>query len=363
MAATPFHSRCIFWCKLTFLCIFFQLIILSCKEKIQPEETISAEIMPLSEEVELPDTDSLLFDSLINLPVKISPLYQPLRYNSAAVKSFSDIAAATHGKVYFTMSAKNVVKKIDEVIEEHTVNNSDILFLIDKTGSMEDDLYELKLGIMQVIDAIKNYNNVRIAFAFYGDKNADLNEWFSYKSCEGNIDEARIVINGMKVTGGGDEPESVYDGFFQALKMKFWRSDSKRMIILVGDAPPLEDSLLTEYKLTDLISESQKGNIVMNFYPVIVTPDANPKVIAYKQKDLISNIMPNPTHGTITIQFSDDDEKQMEILTSTGALLHKEKIKGTSWNGSISQLPAGLLVIRISNKKMEYENQKVVLLK
>lgn len=86
---------------------------------------------------------------------------------------------------------------------------------------MEDDLYELKLGIMQVIDAIKNYNNVRIAFAFYGDKNVNLNEWFSYKSCEGNIDEARIVINGMKVTGGGDEPESVYDGFFQAQKMNF----------------------------------------------------------------------------------------------------------------------------------------------
>lgn len=112
------------------------------------------------------------------------------------------------------------------------------------------------------------------------------------------------------------------------------------MIILVGDAPPIEDDLLTTYKLTDMIAESQKGNIVMNFYPVIVTPDAKPKVIAFKQKDLISNVMPNPTHGELTILFSDEDEKQMEILTSTGALLHKEKIKGTSWNGSISQLPA-----------------------
>lgn len=88
--------------------------------------------MPLSEEVELPDTDSLLYDSLINLQVKISPYYQPLKYNNMAVKSFTEIASATGGKVYFTMSAKNVVKKIDEVIEEHTVNNSDILFLINK---------------------------------------------------------------------------------------------------------------------------------------------------------------------------------------------------------------------------------------
>lgn len=46
------------------------------------------------------------------------------------------------------------------------------------------------------------------------------------------------AINKLKADGGGDGPEAVYSGVYDAcVKMK-WRPHSCRFVLLVGDAPP-----------------------------------------------------------------------------------------------------------------------------
>jgi hypothetical protein len=42
----------------------------------------------------------------------------------------------------------------------------------------------------------------------------------------------------MKASGGGDEPEAVLDGLYEAILGIKWRSDSEKFIYHILDAPP-----------------------------------------------------------------------------------------------------------------------------
>jgi hypothetical protein len=54
----------------------------------------------------------------------------------------------------------------------------------------------------------------------------------------GDLDKMRKTINRLKADGGGDVPEAVYDGVFEACTRMEWSPFSSRFVLLVGDAPP-----------------------------------------------------------------------------------------------------------------------------
>ena len=173
--------------KIIFLLLCITTL-LSCKQPIENETPPTTEnpIELAAPEINTDSIRKIIVDSLFALPVKISPLFTPAHYDDEVIKHFSELAKATNGQTYFAASAKMVSKKVDEVIAKQTENNTDIMFLIDKTGSMKDDLSELKKGMTEVINELKKHAEVRIAFGFYGDKNVDGQDWFSYKDCESN---------------------------------------------------------------------------------------------------------------------------------------------------------------------------------
>ncbi len=46
------------------------------------------------------------------------------------------------------------------------------------------------------------------------------------------------VIGKLRARGGGDGPEAVYRGLYDATTQRPWRAHSSRYVMLVGDAPP-----------------------------------------------------------------------------------------------------------------------------
>jgi hypothetical protein len=44
-------------------------------------------------------------------------------------------------------------------------------------------------------------------------------------------------VDAIRVGGGRDIPEAVYEALFEALKYYPWAAD-KRIVVLIGDAPP-----------------------------------------------------------------------------------------------------------------------------
>ena len=107
------------------------------------------------------------------------------------------------------------------------------------------------------------------------------------------------------MTGGGDFPESVYDGIYEAFQENFWNSNSKRIVVLLGDAPSL-DSNLTTYNEKDIIQIARNQNINMNFYPIVLSPYNGEFGATKKMQNLtfIESIYPNPSSGLLTIKLN-----------------------------------------------------------
>ncbi len=117
----------------------------------------------------------------------------------------------------------------------------DVLFLLDATGSMGDEIDRLKATIDQVamrVAAFETRPDVRFAFTLYRDE-GDL---FIAKTFDftGDIDVFRTALLDVVADGGGDYPEALEEGLAAALAEPAWRDPAStlQLIFLVGDAPP-----------------------------------------------------------------------------------------------------------------------------
>ena len=145
---------------------------------------------------------------------------------------------------------------------------SEIVFLVDHTTSMTDDINEVKRNINKIIDCLPD--GVRLGAATYGDV-ADGPVWYTHTPLTEDFQSIRDYVNGIRLVGGGfDLPESVYDGIWTTLDIMPWRDcQSPDKIIVMGDAPPLTGGRST-YTLEDVLAKAESICPDTEFYPVIV---------------------------------------------------------------------------------------------
>jgi hypothetical protein len=181
-------------------------------------------------------------------------------------EAFDVLAEYTGGIAYETPSASQLSSVILTIINNHVRESSDLVFLIDNTGSMADDIVNIQLNLTDIINALPP--SVRVGVAEYGDNNIDV-EWFDYISLSSSYDNAINYINTITPTSGGDTPESVYDGIHETIQVMNWLSESQRIVIVIGDAPPLEGDL-TNHTLSEVIDFANSEGVLANLYPILV---------------------------------------------------------------------------------------------
>ena len=308
-------------------------------------------------------------EELLKMDIKIPPLFDKPEFDTAAADRFKDMAGATGGKLKLLVNSALINSEVTKIINKYSEDGADLLLLIDKTHSMVDDIEKVKKGLSTIIRTIDNHKHVRLAIAFYGDKNEDGDDWFSFKNFEEDYQGAQEFVNSMEVTGGGDLPESVYDAFFKCAEQDFWKSPTKRMIILVGDAPPLEKPL-SDYSPGDVIRKANEDKVKMNFYPILVTPEiavdsegGTAHLVYEKVKLMSTSLYPNPSNGNINMDFDNTDQYSIEIYNSAGILVTKENFNGKNWKKDITNLNDGVYVLRATNQDKKFETSKFILQK
>lgn len=116
----------------------------------------------------------------------------------------------------------------------------DVMFLIDSTGSMDDEIDQLKENILSVsaqIEALPASPDVRFGMVTYRDR-GDLYVTQVY-DFTGNVQAFQRDLQGVQAAGGGDTPESMNEGLHRAIWDVSWRvEDTVSLIFLVADAPP-----------------------------------------------------------------------------------------------------------------------------
>lgn len=116
----------------------------------------------------------------------------------------------------------------------------DVHFLIDATGSMSDEIQQLKenmIAISERIHALPSNPDVRFGMTIYRDR-GDL---FISRTFDFTPDIELFTSELAKVAaeGGGDYPESLNEGLHNAIHLPEWRvEETVSLIFLVADAPP-----------------------------------------------------------------------------------------------------------------------------
>ncbi len=124
-----------------------------------------------------------------------------------------------------------------------TLDDLDLIFCIDVTGSMEDDIDSVKAAASSIVDTIADKNdNYRVAIIAYRDWD-DTEGYAMFEDYAFSSDKSTIIanINSLSVGGGDDWPEAVFEALMRGIDsgaVGGWRNNVNKQIILMGDAPP-----------------------------------------------------------------------------------------------------------------------------
>ena len=117
----------------------------------------------------------------------------------------------------------------------------DVLFLLDATGSMHDEIYQLKITIDEVAQRIHRLPgdvDVRLGMTLYRDEfDSFLTSTFDLTP---DIEAFAEALSAVEADGGDDYPEALDEALADALSQPSWRSASEtvQLVFLVADAPP-----------------------------------------------------------------------------------------------------------------------------
>jgi hypothetical protein len=295
----------------------------------------------------------------------IPPPLDTLMFNKIALDCFYSLGASTGGEFYFKTGSESVHSTIIDVLNDHGEDGSDIIFLIDKTGSMYNDIDSVRINLNLIIDQIEKLSSVRLGIAAYGDKNVDGDDWWNNTEISEDFNISRDFINGLRVSDGGDTPESVYDGIANVINETDWRENSKKMILVIGDAPSLEDSL-SDYSRKDILKLCAKNGVKANLFPILVTPYSIDGLVEFSSSSgiIITKLYPNPASDKITIDFVKENTYTITLLDMYGKVFLSEKFTGEHIELPIPfEVPNGNYILRVFDDGMVNMNTEKVIIK
>ena len=152
------------------------------------------------------------------------------------------IIATYNGKKYTIRNAKSYkkVNKIKIKTDCNLSNKVDIMFAVDATGSMGDEINYLKSELQNVIERVQKSDDeldIRLGSVFYRDvRDAYLTQ---SSPLDTDISKAVNFIKKQRAGGGGDFPEAVDVALEETIQRQNWSKDAvARIVFLVLDAPP-----------------------------------------------------------------------------------------------------------------------------
>lgn len=131
------------------------------------------------------------------------------------------------------------------------VDKLDLMFVIDTTGSMGDEIRYLQSELKTIINYVAAKHrgvDIRLGFVFYRDEgDAYITHSVDFAS---DIERQQGVLAKQQALGGGDYPEAMDEGLIHAVSQQ-WRPDAVKSLFLVADAPPHDDKFGRTWTATE----------------------------------------------------------------------------------------------------------------
>jgi von Willebrand factor type A domain len=119
------------------------------------------------------------------------------------------------------------------------INDLDLVFVMDTTGSMRNELADVQANLLGVIRVLARLApSLRVGFVAFKDHGAAyVTQSFPLSPMsQDNVAKVVRFVGQMSAAGGGDDPEPVDEALAVATAMP-WRDEAQGQIIVIGDAP------------------------------------------------------------------------------------------------------------------------------
>jgi hypothetical protein len=131
---------------------------------------------------------------------------------------------------------------LEDYVAALGAKNLDLCICLDCTASMYSELAVAQGEIDDLMLFISDMvGTLRIALVAYRDRvRGSTRDDFETRAGDFTADmhEARQWLWSLRASGGGDQPEAVYEALHLAYTRLSWRREADKVLIVVGDAPP-----------------------------------------------------------------------------------------------------------------------------
>ncbi len=119
----------------------------------------------------------------------------------------------------------------------------DLVFMVDATGSMADEIEKLRSSMKTIADRIAALpGGINVCFGLVAFR--DHGEEYLTRTYDLSNDLAAFqgVLSTLRAQAGGDTPEAVNEALARTVHNISWRgAGTSRLVVMVGDAPPHMD--------------------------------------------------------------------------------------------------------------------------
>jgi hypothetical protein len=157
-------------------------------------------------------------------------------YMDDTVDAFTEIVRSGGGDLVYSTGPRDLVDRIREVLNKERGKAVDIVLCLDTTSSMKDDIDEVRRALIPMLnETIAGFTAFRIGMVLYKDY---YDEYLTRViPFTGDFPRFQRTLNSIRVGGGRDIPEAVYEALHEGVVQFPWQAES-RILLLIGDAPP-----------------------------------------------------------------------------------------------------------------------------
>jgi len=136
----------------------------------------------------------------------------------------------------------------------------DIVFIFDSTSSMAEFLRKVKIKIANLVATFKKLvPTARIGLVTYRDVGEDF-VTRKHQLTHGTK-SLQIFLKDIDPVGGGDREEAVDEALRVAIEDLNWKKNAKKIILLIGDAPPHKKDIPKTKKLIEKFRKKMGGMV------------------------------------------------------------------------------------------------------
>ncbi len=164
-----------------------------------------------------------------------SLLDQPVNSQQYSIIDEEGNVLAANAKEF--RNGQNLIKINENCLKKRAL---ELVFVVDATGSMGDEINYLKSELLDVLKKVESNlknTNVRYGSVFY----RDLGDEYVTKKFDFSSDAENLIqfIKNQQAGGGGDTPEAVVEALETSIDELAWsKENSIKLMFLLLDAPP-----------------------------------------------------------------------------------------------------------------------------